>query len=258
MAWISVHTSIDGPKLRDLRKKLKCSKFEATGILVYVWFWGLENADKDGLILFAEKEDLEECIRGSGAGCKIPAADVVNALIETGWIDEADDSRFYIHDWEQWQDQWYKAKERRENDVKRKRQKRSQNESPQEPKKTGEGGTPPTPKPASKKEYSATFEEFWKVYPRSHDKGHAYEKYCARLKDGFSEEELLTAAKGYAAECKKNRTETKYIKLAATFLGPATPFVDFLPKSNSSQTTIPYESGDNPYEQWAEQWEEGT
>ena len=45
MAWISVHESVDGPKLRNLYKKLKCSKFEAIGILNFLWFWGLNNAE---------------------------------------------------------------------------------------------------------------------------------------------------------------------------------------------------------------------
>ena len=59
MAWISVHESVDGPKLRNLYKKLGCSKFEALGILNFLWIWGLTNAEKDGLILFADKEDIE-------------------------------------------------------------------------------------------------------------------------------------------------------------------------------------------------------
>ena len=39
--------------------------------------------------------------------------------------------------------------------------------------------------------YSVHFEEFWKVYPRKKEKAKAYKYYLARLKDGFSEEELL-------------------------------------------------------------------
>lgn len=69
MAWISVHESIDGPKLRNLYKQLGCSKFEATGILNFLWFWGLTNAERDGLILYAEKEDIERYLYGVGAGC---------------------------------------------------------------------------------------------------------------------------------------------------------------------------------------------
>ena len=76
--------------------------------------------------------------------------------------------------------------------------------------------------------YCSSFEEFWAVYPRKKEKAKASKAYQARLKDGFSEEELLNAAKQYAAECIRERREEKYIKLGATFLGPATPFVDYL------------------------------
>ena len=78
------------------------------------------------------------------------------------------------------------------------------------------------------KVYCSSFEEFWAVYPRKKEKAKASKAYQARLKDGFSEEELLNAAKQYATECIRERREEKYIKLGATFLGPATPFVDYL------------------------------
>lgn len=78
--------------------------------------------------------------------------------------------------------------------------------------------------------YTTDFEEFWKIYPRKADKGQAYKKYCARLHDGFSPEELSQAAKNYADSCRVNRTEEKYIKHGKTFLGDSTPFIDYLPK----------------------------
>lgn len=81
--------------------------------------------------------------------------------------------------------------------------------------------------------YVNTFEDLWKEYPRKKEKSKAYKCYQARLKDGFSEEELLTAVKNYAEECKKEHREEKYIKLCATFLGPNTPFVDYLKRGNN-------------------------
>ena len=251
--WISVHTGIDGPKLRDFRKKLKCSKFEATGILIYFWFWGLENAEKDGHILHADREDIEECLRGSGVGCKIPPDLIVDSLIETGWIDETDNG-FYIHDWEVWQEQWYKAKERRESDAKRKRESRRRDasppekesadipaDSPQDSRSDGKRDSPEDKETASEGEhkplkkdepetYSEGFVEFWNAYPRKVGKAEAYKKYKTRIKDGWSEAELLTAAKNYAVSCKRQKTEAQYIKHPKTFLSDNTPFTDFLPK----------------------------
>ena len=76
--------------------------------------------------------------------------------------------------------------------------------------------------------YSVHFEDFWKEYPRKKEKAKAYKCYQARLKDGFSEAELLSAARAYAKECKEKHTEEKYIKHCATFLSSSTPFMDYL------------------------------
>lgn len=78
------------------------------------------------------------------------------------------------------------------------------------------------------KTYTCAFEQIWNAYPRKKEKAKAYKCYKARLADGFSEDELLLAVKRYADECKKNHTDERYIKLGATFLGPNTPFLDYL------------------------------
>lgn len=79
-----------------------------------------------------------------------------------------------------------------------------------------------------KNKYSCAFEALWAAYPRKKEKANAYKCYKARLADGFSEDELMTAVKRYADECKARGTEARYIKLGATFLGPNTPFQDYL------------------------------
>lgn len=83
------------------------------------------------------------------------------------------------------------------------------------------------------KKYIPSFLEFWKCYPRKKDKGQAYKCYKARLNDGYSEEQLLTACKNYAAECEKNKTEQRYIKHGATFLSVNEPFLDYLKGENN-------------------------
>ena len=79
-----------------------------------------------------------------------------------------------------------------------------------------------------KKTYTCAFEALWDAYPRKKEKAMAYKQYLARLNNGFSEDELMTAVKRYAEECRKNKTEQRYIKQGATFLGPNTPFEDYL------------------------------
>lgn len=91
--------------------------------------------------------------------------------------------------------------------------------------------------------YSVHFEEFWKVYPWKQEKQKSYKAYQARLKDGFSETELLQAAEAYSTECQRDRREQKYIKLGATFLSASTPFLDYLEKDNEKGGSVNEESG---------------
>ena len=97
--------------------------------------------------------------------------------------------------------------------------------------------------------YSNDFESFWEVYPRKSDKGSAYKKYLTRLKDGWSPEQLLTAAKKYRAQIVANRTDQKYIKLCKTFLSDTTPFADYLTKTERQGVRNETE---NPYAEWKE------
>ena len=98
-----------------------------------------------------------------------------------------------------------------------------------------------------KENYSTEFECFWEVYPRKSDKGEAYKKYLTRLKDGWSPEQLLTAAKKYRAQIITNRTDQKYIKLCKTFLSDTTPFTDYLTRIERQGVK---KDTDNPYEEW--------
>lgn len=75
------------------------------------------------------------------------------------------------------------------------------------------------------------FETVWSIYPRKKDKAAARKAYEARLRDGWTPDELLTAAQAYADECRKERREEKYIKHGSTFFGASTPFVDYVNKA---------------------------
>lgn len=267
MAWISVHEQVIGGKLRNLAKEIGCSQNEALGVLIRLWLWAINNAGKDGYIVGADKEDVAE-ILNIGIDRRYSADDVVDALIATNWIDM--ENGLYIHDWEEWQEQWYKAIEVRERDAARKRKERKMKrmakqmaqqsipleEPPPEEDMEQDLPTPhlnipheeaPKQKPA---EYSKDFEEFWGVYPRKVGKGEAYKKYKARLNDGWSEAELLEAAKNYAGRIARERTEQKYIKHAKTFLSENTPFTDFLPKGSNIEQQASTDDVDDPYAEW--------
>ena len=243
MAWISVHESVVGAKLRLFAKELNASQNEALGLLITLWLWGIHNADRYGKIVGATKSDVAKVIY-SGLNDKLNPIDSVDALIKTNWID-IDEDGLYIHDWSEWQKQWYKAIDVREREKNRKREERARQKESGSSKQTDKA--PSVDKPTDKA-YSTEFEDFWSTYPRKVGKGEAYKKYLARLNDGWSPEQLLQSAKKYRSQVVNERTEEKYIKHAKTFLSENTPFADYLTKTER-QATKPVEE-ENPYASW--------
>lgn len=242
MLFIAVDQNLNGGKLRVLAKTLDCSENEARGILINLWIWGISNCRQDGLIIGADKRDIAEALK-SGMRVDLVPAFVVDTLITLNWIEAGEDG-LYIHDWKDWNQipmEYYamldKEQKRRKANADRVRKHRSKTESGENEQDAGEKDTRGSA-------YSISFESFWKVYPRKADKGQAYKKYQARLKDGFRPEELQDAAENYARKCAKEHTEQKYIKHAKTFLGDATPFVEFITKR--SEDKQPYDEN-NPY-----------
>lgn len=261
MAWISVHEQVIGGKLRSLAKEIGCSQNEALGLLVRLWLWGINNADKAGRIIGAEKYDIAEVLT-IGIDGRYSPENVVDALISTRWIDI--DDGLYIHDWEEWQEQWYKAIGIRERDAARKREERRRKRiglTPPEAEtqsfeKDMEEILPSTP-PKNPHEdeqkgnqvvvYVKNFEDFWSVYPRKVGKGDAYKKYNARINDGWSPAELLEAAKNYADFCKRKKIEKEFVKHPKTFLSETTPFIDFLPKDTPQESADVDNDDRNPF-----------
>lgn len=127
MAWISVHEQVEGMKLRELSKAIGCSQKEALGILVSLWLWGINNADRDGVLKSAEKNDIIEAL-STGLSTGLSTEKIVECLIEKQWIDDVNGT-FILHDWDEWQEQWYKALDRRKYDAERKREERKNNKN---------------------------------------------------------------------------------------------------------------------------------
>ena len=84
-------------------------------------------------------------------------------------------------------------------------------------------------------DYSSDFEEFWDVWKslkRAVDKVGAWKAWNTTLKgrngDGSQEaSSLIFAAHNYQQVCQNDKTESKYIMHAATFLGPGLRWADF-------------------------------
>lgn len=254
MAWISVDQKMIGGKLRSLYKSIGCSQYEAMGILVYLWLWGIDNAGAEGLIVSADRSDIADAIK-PGLAPGLDAETVVESLIQNHWIDEIDEE-LYFHDWNEWRSYYNKyMKEKKgnaERQAKYKAKKRQEMEENTESNVTDNvtadaSETPAEPEKKAPK-YEKDFETFWAAYPRKADKGQCYKKYKARLKDGYSPEELLLAATNYAEQCRRQRTEPQFIKHGKTFLGDSMSFTDYLPKPVGQPAVAPrQEVGSNPF-----------
>ena len=153
MAWISIHQSINGAKLRRLSKRIGCSRHEAIGILTALWLWGLDNIEPDGRITDADRSDVANEVFSGNISPNLSPAHVVDALIDSGWIDLSGD-HLYLHDWEQWQAPWYSYRERAKKDADRKRRGNSARHSagnsaeiPQETPQEFRASPTPTPTP---------------------------------------------------------------------------------------------------------------
>ena len=88
-------------------------------------------------------------------------------------------------------------------------------------------------------EIEAEFEEFWKAYPKPQnpDKTPGRKRYVALRKKGVSADDLLKAAQGYANATRG--TAPKYIKHAATFLGPSEAWRDYLKQAEPVSDELP-------------------
>jgi hypothetical protein len=94
----------------------------------------------------------------------------------------------------------------------------------------------------AKIEYTPEFEALWSLYPRKAPKSLAYEAYQARLRQGYTHEEMLRGVKGYLADLKKRGTDEKYFMLGATFFGPHLRWQDYLSSTPSAPAFDPTEA----------------
>lgn len=105
-------------------------------------------------------------------------------------------------------------------------------------------------KPAkAKKGYTDEFEEAWAAYPSrpGASKSEAFKAWNARLAANERVDVMLDGIRRYAAYCEAERTESRFIKHAATFLGP-----DLHYRSNwTASSRSPAASSETPYQRQA-------
>lgn len=94
--------------------------------------------------------------------------------------------------------------------------------------KDAEGKQTPDVSAEKSDEYTSEFLEFWECYPRRVDKQRAFRVWKIRLKEKHLPNDMIQAALNYATYCSSQRTEVRFIKHPATFLGPDKSFMEFI------------------------------
>lgn len=276
LAWISVHDHVEGGKLRELAKEIGCSQKEALGILVSLWLWGLNNADRTGKLRSCDKGDIAEEVLASGISEGLEPEKIVDSLIEKNWIDEEDGS-LYLHDWDTWQEQWYKFLRMKEYDAERKRRDRAnkkaelQKTQKEEKKEASPPDNPPdsptdNPPDANEKEQipekkeqktKYPFEEIIEHLNQKANKGFRWQSKAtqkhiqARFKEGFTLEDFIKVIDFKVAEWKDDKKMQQYIRPETLF---GTKFEGYLNQAPKKEQQMKQSNpgGGNPFDMWKE------
>src|SRR5262245_39657575 len=94
MSWIESHQSLSRHrKTIKAAKVLGCDRHKLIGHLHELWWWGLDNADRQGNLPGISGGELAEA-----AGWYDRKKDLTTALVEAGFV-EVIEGGFRLHDW---------------------------------------------------------------------------------------------------------------------------------------------------------------
>ena len=238
MAWIEVHQELrEHKKLYACAEMLKISRVEMLGTIISLWLWALDNAPDGSLVGISNRTIARVC-----SWSEKKADTLVNALISTGWLDQAGDT-LVIHDWTEYVG---KLMERRRKDRERKKKSavvlQASTGTPQENQgssaeipvlpypnrtvplpnhnysapNTGDG-TPP-PQEASAPFDGKSFTRFWEAYPVKIDRDGAWNAWCALRPDSVTAGEIISALAVWKKSSRWAEDAGRYIPQADKFL----------------------------------------
>lgn len=120
VAWIESHQELARhPKTKRLARKLSVSLPAAVGHLHFLWWWAMDYA-QDGSLAKFTNDDIADAVAWDG-----DADHLVNALIESGFIDHTDDG-LIIHDWYEYAGRLIEKKEQNRERKRRSRAKKEE------------------------------------------------------------------------------------------------------------------------------------
>jgi len=89
------HTTPDSMKFRKLQRRLGVSKVVVVGTLELLWIATQKNAQRGDIGRFTNEEIAIEC------EWELDPDELIEALVETGWLDRSEEHRLTVHDWPQ-------------------------------------------------------------------------------------------------------------------------------------------------------------
>lgn len=225
---------LTSPKVVRMASALCADRFKIVGGLLSVWSL-FDAHSEDGILIGYSADMLDELGAWSGFSA---------SMIAVGWLIDNGQSlelpRFDSHNGasakRRAQDADRKRDARKESSLsadknrtreeKRREERILNNTSAQAPSDALENPDPVEPIKSAKPkpDYPEWFTTLWLIYPPragSNDKRKAYQAACARIKDGYTHEQLEAATHRYRVWClATGKLNTEYIKAAASFYGP--------------------------------------
>lgn len=93
--WLELHQEMPRhKKTLALARLLRVDRRYAIGLMIDLWTWGLDNADREGSLTGMTKEDIALALDWPTK----KAAELLKALIDAGWLEQHGET-YVLHDW---------------------------------------------------------------------------------------------------------------------------------------------------------------
>lgn len=235
-------------KFIDTRALLGVKKRDLVGLLEALWIWGAEEST-DGVVKITPGiiQDVFEWDPQDW-----PRVLSVLTAPETCWLEDRGDGTHKIHHWEEHQGALLEVNEKKRLREKARRQKiqaeiqllatqtqgvsdtcgtrgehvSAANEHVQHekrPEEKREEDIPPKP-PKGEVVYPAWFEDIWSIYRNKKEKQAAYSCCCARVKDGYTAEQMKQSVENYNVDL----DGSPFVKMGKTWFGSNKPFAEYI------------------------------
>lgn len=80
-------------KLMRLKRSLGLTQYQAVGLLECLWHFTAQNTPDGGIGRYTD-DDIAAVLEWEGT-----ATELIEALIQSGWLDRHDDGSLWINDW---------------------------------------------------------------------------------------------------------------------------------------------------------------